>query len=628
SVSGPHLSNGVAVWDYVYFGNYRQINTNNDTIVNLHDDKVPIKWRVLSVEGSEALLLADQNLDSQKYSASGSVSWENSSIRTWLNSTFMEEAFTAKEQESIKQSGVAEDKIYLLSAEEASSAVYGFEETGTASETRTSKNTAYATEYANAITSSAEGYEENGCWWLRSDEAGTVAGFVKEDGSILYQKVNSAGYAVRPALRVALSALKKAGTIDSKGEDLEVEKDGEEIEHLYTDYEYGDAVTGGLELYVGGVSTEQRNYKTAVLYTDILASYRYWENSKGKFQSATGKVIVGISFDAEPEITSGKIVDKDAAKVASASISNGRITVTAKSTPGEVYLVVADTGDKGVMASCPVTVKPAPSTIYTYAAAADEYGDTKYTKADVELGDATTVYLYPWYKDSESQVQKVEDVTFTPSVNSKAENCFTVSPSATDPFAFTITAKGLIDNKKTTGTVTFKCDQNGKKATFSITAVNKVRQITLNASSNLKVASGASVAPADPGNPAGTANTTNAFQISTPTSAKVTGTIGITTQLSSSSYNVTDKPSLYAMGSADGYDATKLAAGTVKITKSPTTAQKKITAAVTSDKKSITITAARGTKQATTEYFLLVYNYNNNQGQGRVGYTVFSVTTE
>ena len=49
---------GVTTWDCIYFGNYYQSNSST---------KEPIKWRVLSVDGNDAFLLADQNLDVMLY---------------------------------------------------------------------------------------------------------------------------------------------------------------------------------------------------------------------------------------------------------------------------------------------------------------------------------------------------------------------------------------------------------------------------------------------------------------------------------------------------------------------------------------------------------------------------------
>ena len=66
-VSNPIMKNGNTTWDCVYFGNYWQNDTNGDGKADQNDNKQPIKWRVLSVNGDDAFLLADQNLDAQPY---------------------------------------------------------------------------------------------------------------------------------------------------------------------------------------------------------------------------------------------------------------------------------------------------------------------------------------------------------------------------------------------------------------------------------------------------------------------------------------------------------------------------------------------------------------------------------
>ena len=49
-----------STWDCIWFGNYWQEDTNGDRIVNESDDKQPIKWRILSVDGDDAFLLSDK----------------------------------------------------------------------------------------------------------------------------------------------------------------------------------------------------------------------------------------------------------------------------------------------------------------------------------------------------------------------------------------------------------------------------------------------------------------------------------------------------------------------------------------------------------------------------------------
>ena len=207
--------NGVTTWDCIYFGNYYQSNSST---------KEPIKWRVLSVDGNDAFLLADQNLDAKPYNEEDTdVTWATCTLRTWLNGTFLNTAFTSAEQTAIKNTTVVNednsyygteggvnttDKVYLLSIAEASNTAYGFNgEFNTESETREAKNTAYAKECGASTCTSTE-YEGNGDWWLRSpglysDSASSVLldgygggwGFVDDDDD-----------AVRPALHLNLSS--------------------------------------------------------------------------------------------------------------------------------------------------------------------------------------------------------------------------------------------------------------------------------------------------------------------------------------------------------------------------------------------------------------------------------------
>ena len=89
-LSNPTISNGVTTWDCIYFGNYYQSNSST---------KEPIKWRVLSVNGNDAFLLADQNLDAKPYNEKYTdVTWATCTLRTWLNDTFLNTAFTLAEQ--------------------------------------------------------------------------------------------------------------------------------------------------------------------------------------------------------------------------------------------------------------------------------------------------------------------------------------------------------------------------------------------------------------------------------------------------------------------------------------------------------------------------------------------------
>lgn len=149
----PRLGDNDVTWDCVYFGHYPQ---SSDGSGGHKEEK--IKWRVLSVNGDEALLLADQNLDAKPYNVSGNgTTWETSTIRSWLNGygagsnkdgkdytgdNFINKAFpTAEERGAIKEKTIQNpddsyynteggnditDKIFLLSIDEVTKPAYGF----------------------------------------------------------------------------------------------------------------------------------------------------------------------------------------------------------------------------------------------------------------------------------------------------------------------------------------------------------------------------------------------------------------------------------------------------------------------------------------------------------------------
>lgn len=209
----------------------------------------PIKWRVLNVNGDDVFLVADKGLDDQMYNISHtSVTWEASTIRSWLNGyeaysntygtdytskNFIDTAFSSSEQSAIKTSKVIDDgnmyygieggnntndKVFLLSESEVcrgSAIYYGFV-SGYSDEARKGK----CSTYAKAMGTWS--YEGDCVWWLRSpgddtDEALRVSlGSVDRRGYI----VNAEDYAIRPALHLDLSfsnLYSYAGTVCSDG---------------------------------------------------------------------------------------------------------------------------------------------------------------------------------------------------------------------------------------------------------------------------------------------------------------------------------------------------------------------------------------------------------------------------
>ena len=231
-VSNPTISNGVTTWDCVYFGNYWQNDTDGDGNVDHQDDKEPIKWRVLSVDGNDAFLMADQCLDAQPYNEEDEdVTWETCTLRTWLNDTFLYDAFSANERSAIRYTMVVNednsyygteggnntvDQVYVLSEREAYNTTYGFENNEDKSSTRES----IITEYTKGLNVYTGG--ENGNWRLRTlGKDSKRAMIVSLNGSIATVGFSNNNYniCVRPVLHINLysSEWSFAGTVTSDG---------------------------------------------------------------------------------------------------------------------------------------------------------------------------------------------------------------------------------------------------------------------------------------------------------------------------------------------------------------------------------------------------------------------------
>ncbi len=106
-------------------------NSTAGDIVKLND----VKWRVLELSGSKALLMKEEAMPPMPYhEKSEAVTWESSTLRKWLNTEYLNDAFTEAEKKSILQSKIenednptyktdggntTEDYIFLFSCSEA-----------------------------------------------------------------------------------------------------------------------------------------------------------------------------------------------------------------------------------------------------------------------------------------------------------------------------------------------------------------------------------------------------------------------------------------------------------------------------------------------------------------------------
>lgn len=158
----PSSGNAIKRESIISFGTYQQNRSQKDSI----------RWVVLKVEDNKALLLSLNLLSARPWDETGrNLTWDNSSIRQWLNNEFLNAAFSKDqindiiptELDNSDQHGYGTpsgkntvDRVFLLSVNEFESLVNNTSYT-TASPTRVAREDgAYANEQGNSA------------WWLRS----------------------------------------------------------------------------------------------------------------------------------------------------------------------------------------------------------------------------------------------------------------------------------------------------------------------------------------------------------------------------------------------------------------------------------------------------------------------------
>lgn len=193
----------------VTFGAYEQDN------VTLNGDE-PIEWYVLYVDDDEeqALLISKYILFCGTYNDSwASKTWDECSLREWMNDVFYESAFSEDEQEAIKTTIVTKEKnpVYRTSAGEDTEDNVFILSIGEAKKFLKDEKLlkGIPTEYAaaNGVRVSKDG---TGWYWLRNPgKDRTMAAYVKTEVKINYKGVslNYSDGGVRPAIWVDINKL-------------------------------------------------------------------------------------------------------------------------------------------------------------------------------------------------------------------------------------------------------------------------------------------------------------------------------------------------------------------------------------------------------------------------------------
>ena len=206
-------SSDIAVGDIITFGSYEQDN-------NSDNGPEAIEWIVLDVQDGKALLLSKYALDTKPLNTEYvDITWEQCTLRSWLNQDFLKAAFSDMEQSAILTTHVdngkaqgyggydttggndTEDQIFLLSYKESD--LYF-----ASNEDRMCVPTDYAV--VNGVWTN-DYFQVNGrptgVWWLRSPGFDQYyAALVRSGGSLDCDHVNFVGYVVRPAFWLNLES--------------------------------------------------------------------------------------------------------------------------------------------------------------------------------------------------------------------------------------------------------------------------------------------------------------------------------------------------------------------------------------------------------------------------------------
>lgn len=188
----------------VFFGAYEQdCDTENGA--------EPIEWLIVdkSEDGSAYYLISRYILDWRSFDTRSSFTgmWADCELRTWLNGSFMESAFSAEERDAIRETTLEDtntkDSVFLMAHEDSRLLIRD--------EYRVGLLTPYAQQKERVSPSSSRaqlGSYRGFGFWMRSGQGGTNAGVLNAYASI-GSMPNKGNYVksegVRPAMWVDVS---------------------------------------------------------------------------------------------------------------------------------------------------------------------------------------------------------------------------------------------------------------------------------------------------------------------------------------------------------------------------------------------------------------------------------------
>ena len=314
----------------IYFGNYWQSVKSEDAT---DSNKEPVKWRVLA-NGGNLFVVSDKNLDCVEYNSSAeTVTWEECTLRKWLNSKFVDKAFTTQEQGAVLESLVVNedgakgseagpdtyDKVYLLSIYEVIDPELGFPtDWKDKGGTRVALNTEY-TKSKRAMTNA----DMSGAWWLRTPGDAKNAANVFNAGNVFVRggNVNNFIFAVRPAMNIDTSkvlftspaeggkisgvpgadAMKEVGFYTGSDWKLTIKDDTRPVFEASVSGSKTILKDGAVKLKYKGASTGENEYISAII-EDTEGNILYYGNIAGNAADGadSGKAAINVPAELMP----------------------------------------------------------------------------------------------------------------------------------------------------------------------------------------------------------------------------------------------------------------------------------------------------------------------------------------
>ena len=202
------VSEDIQAGNTISFGAYEQDG-------NRANGPEPIEWLILARQQGCALLLSKYALDAMAYNKHRlDTTWESSTVRSWLNDTFYNQAFDSEERVQIlcasvqtdvmhgtnaKPGNDTQDNVFLLSCSEA--------------EFLLGKNekVCKATAYAKSNGANVQG--DQCWWWLRTPgNYNTSAQCIDKDGAYKSNFVDLENRCIRPAIWVKIDGEEPDGS--------------------------------------------------------------------------------------------------------------------------------------------------------------------------------------------------------------------------------------------------------------------------------------------------------------------------------------------------------------------------------------------------------------------------------